>query len=182
MKGEIVLNDWNPSEQTLRYWAYNEHVLLDEQEEDLVLHREAYLPLLLEFADDPVCPKAHSILAALDHFLMYLVLRGADLHVETVKKAVVLAKHAKSSIVIEWRKRQERRLRHRLGGAPIDREQAMSAAHDLLIGSCRVATLAFVDDNPLTWEIELSVPPFSVHRERLSFDKVSGTFRFRVGS
>lgn len=178
MQDYVILNDWNPSEETLRTWAYSKHVELADQDADLVLHREEYLPLLLEFADDPDCPKSSEILSTLDFYLMFLVLRGAASYLKIVEKAVALVEHAKTSSVMEWRQLQERRLLYREGVGPLVREQAMAVALDLLIGTARVAELTFVDENPQTWEIQLSVPPFHRHRERLSIDKATGQFRF----
>jgi hypothetical protein len=56
----------------------------------------------------------------------------------------------------------------------------MAAARDLLVGLSRVDHLRFVDENPKTWEVELSAPPLHRHKERLSLDKVkvTGAFRF----
>jgi hypothetical protein len=178
MEEWIVLNDWNPSEQTLREWAYNEHIQLADQDADLVLHQEKYLPLLLELADDASCPRSSEILSTLDSYLMFLILRGSEEHVRVVERSVALAGAAKTLPVIEWRLLQERRLRYRAGTGPLSRVQAVAAARDLLIGISRVADLKVVDENPKTWEIELSVPPSHRHRERLSFDKVSGAFQF----
>ena len=178
MKDWIVLNDWNPSEETFREWAYNEHIELADQDADLILHREDYLPALLEFADDASCPRSSEILATLDFYLMFLILRGSGEHFRIVEKAVSLSRSANTPAVIEWRNLQERRLQYRSDAAPLSREQAFVAARDLLLGLSRVADLDFVDENPQTWEIELSVPPSHPHIERLSFDKATGAFRF----
>jgi hypothetical protein len=178
MEDWIVLNDWNPSEKTLKEWAFNERIQLADQDADLVLHREEYLPLLLELADDTSCPRSSEILSTLDFYLMFLVLRGSEDHVRIVEKSVELAGPAKTMPVVEWRRLQERRLRYRVGVGPLGEEEALAAARDLLIGLSRVADLQVVDENPKTWEVELSVPPSHRHRERLSFDKITGKFRF----
>jgi hypothetical protein len=178
MENEIILDDWNPSEETLRHWAYHEHVQLADQDADLVLHREDFLPVLLELADDPACPRSSEILSTLDFYLMFLVLRGSDEHVEVVKKAVVISGGAKTAQVIAWRQLQERRLQHRAGAGPLTREQALAAAQDLMLGISRVAELTLVGDHPNEWVIELSVPPTNRHRERLLFEKNSGRFQF----
>ena len=178
MQDYVILHDWNPSEETLRTWAYNEHVELADQDADLVLHREDYLPMLLGFADDPGCPKSAEILSTLDFYLMFLVLRGVDSHLKIVEKAVQLTGQVKTPQVIEWRELQARRLRYREGIGPVGRELALAIAQDLLNGISRAADLAFVDDNPRTWEIQLSVAPSHRHKERLSIDKASGQFRF----
>lgn len=178
MKDWIILNEWEPSEQTLRKWAYDERIQLVDQDADLVLHREEYLPVLLELADDASCPRSSEILGTLDFYLMFLILRGVEEHIRIVEKSVALARAAKSTPVIEWRQLQERRLHYRAGAGPLSRDQAVAAARDLLIGIDRIADLKVVDENPKTWEIELVVPSSPRFRERLSFDKVTGVFRF----
>jgi hypothetical protein len=47
MDDVTILNDWNPSEETLRRWAFDTTPLLSDQDEDLVLHRREYLPVLI---------------------------------------------------------------------------------------------------------------------------------------
>ncbi|WP_035614885.1 hypothetical protein [Haloferula sp. BvORR071] len=177
---EVVnLDDWNPSEETLRKWAYAENLALADQEEDLILQEEAYLPLLLELADDPACPKADYILSCLDHYLMFRVLLGKEeFDLAIVEKGAVLAGRATSGSIRDWGQLQQRRLEYRQGTGPVSRETALVMARDLLIGICRRADLSLVGERDDTWEIELSVPPENRHRERLSIDKQTGRFSF----
>ena len=179
MTDEVILDDWNPTEATLRRWAFDENLFLSDQHEGDVLHREEYFPVLLELADDKSCPKAGYILSCLDLYLMFLVLRGSqDVHVPIVRKGAELAGNAKSAHVREWGQLQQRRLRYREGIGAVSREQALAMAQDLLNGICRQADISLIGERGDTWEIELSVPPTHRHKERLSISKSTGRFSF----
>jgi hypothetical protein len=178
MVGDVILNEWNPSEETLRRWALDEHLYLSEQDEDLALGRPEYLPLLIELADDPSCPKAEYILSSLDFYLMFLVLRGNESHVAVVSDAARLAAARKTQEVIQWGHLQERRLRYREGIGPVSKDLALLMGQELLNGICRQASISIVGESESTWEVELSVPPSHRHKERLSVSKASGRFRF----
>ena len=68
-----ILGDADPSPETVRRWGYNENVYLIEQDEDLILGDARYVPVLLELAADPACPKrgyALDIVRAYTHFLL----------------------------------------------------------------------------------------------------------------
>ena len=178
MDDETILDDWNPSEETLRKWAFDENILLASQDEDLVLHRREYFPVLIPLADDPSCPKADYILSCLDYYLMFLVLRGSEARLAEVREAAELASRSKQDKLQEWARLQERRLLYRQGRGPVSREQALTMTHELLIGICRRAEISLVSEEGDSWEVQLSVPPLHLHVERLSIDKRSGRFSF----
>lgn len=178
MIDETILDDWNPTEATLRRWAFDESLLLSDQDEDLVLHRAEYLPLLVELAGDPTCPKAQYILSSLDFYLMFLVLRGSESHLVTVAEGAELALRSSNANVREWGKLQERRLQYRKGIGVVTKEQALLLGQELLNGICRQSDISLVGESLNTWEVELSVPPFHRHKERLSINKCTGKFSF----
>jgi len=78
---EEILYDVNPLPETVRKWAYDDNVLLLDQDEDLILHGVEYVPLLLEFASDRKCPKREYSLQILDYFgKLSLLHRTAEAH------------------------------------------------------------------------------------------------------
>ena len=123
MDDVTILNDWNPSEETLRRWAFDTTLLLSDQDEDLALHRREYLPVLIPLADDPACPKADYILSCIDFYLMFVVLRGTEDDLAQVRQAAELARCAKQAKLHAWAGLQDRRLRYREGLGPTSREQ-----------------------------------------------------------
>lgn len=178
MSDEVILNDWNPSEETLLRWAFDENLLLSDQDEDLILHREEYLPLLISIAGESTCPKAGYILSCLDFYLMFLILRGTDAHLAVVKEGARLAAEGRTQEVVEWGRLQERRLKYRKGIGPVSKSEALLMGQELLNGISRQALISVVHETDEKWEVELSVQPFHRHKERLSISKGSGCFKY----
>lgn len=178
MTDETILNDWNPTEETLRRWAFDENILLADQDEDLVLGREEYLSVLIGLADDVSCPKADYILSCLDFFLMFRILRGTKSHLVAVREGARLATLARTKKVIDWGRLQERRLAYREGTGSVSKDCALLMGQELLNGICRMASISIVCETERTWEVELSVQPLHRHKERLSISKSSGRFTF----
>lgn len=178
MSDEVILNDWNPSEVTLRKWAFDESIFLSDQDEDLVLGRKEYLPVLITLADDPSCPKRDYILSCLDFYLMFLVLRGNEDHLSVVAEGAALAATRQHEGIKKWAELQRQRLQYRAGIGAVDREKALKMGQDLLNGIARSAEISVVGESAETWEVQLSVPPEHRHKERLSINKTSGTFVF----
>lgn len=179
MNTETILNDWNPSEETLRRWAYDENILLADQDEDIVLGHRDYLPVLIPLADDPACPKADYILSSLDFYLMFVVLRGKESQLKEVSEAIRLAQAAEQTELHDWATLQERRLAYRQGAGPVSRERALTMGQDLLNGICRQGEISIVSENRNSWIVQLSLAPFHHHREYLNINKASGCFVFK---
>ncbi|WP_420471440.1 hypothetical protein [Brevundimonas sp. FT23042] len=164
--------------EAVRRWAYDEDLELMEQDEDLLLHRSDLVPLLLELADDTSCPKANYILSILDFYLMFIILRAQEHQCEIVDQAAILASEARQKNIREWGELQKRRLLYRRGTGRVTKSQALLMGHELLNGASRDSDITLLDETVSTWEVELSVPPFHRHKERLSINKATGTFRF----
>ncbi len=175
MEKYTTLDDWNPDPATLRRWAYDENLLLSDQDEDLALYREEHLPVLLPFADDPACPKADYILSCLDGYLMDTVLRGTDSQLKALDKAAALAEQALLPRLHAWGELQRRRLKYRVGVGPVSRDDAVIMGQDLLIGICRVANFTIAGESTECWELRLSVPSQTEH---LSINKTTGRFTY----
>jgi len=176
MVSEFILEDWNPSEATLRRWAYDEDLYLAEQDEDLVLHHENYLPLLLELAGEPLCPKAKYILACVDAYLGLIVLRDSERDLAIVSKGAAIAGQSPSAIIGTWGQLLERRLGYRKGIGATSRHQALAMGQDLLNGVRRQSDIFIVAENPDSWEVGLSCSPSGGFGERLSICKRTGKF------
>ncbi|WP_298867379.1 hypothetical protein [uncultured Gimesia sp.] len=57
MTDDVILNDVDPSPEVIHRWAYDENLLLIDQDEDLILGNAEYVPMLLQLAREPDCPK-----------------------------------------------------------------------------------------------------------------------------
>lgn len=176
---EIILNDWNPSEETIRRWAYDENIFLDEQDEDLVLGGEGYFPVLIPLASDPQCPKASYILSIMDFYTMFAtLLKDTPVAVAILEKAIKLAKPSPDKNVKAWAELLERRITYKKGIGSVDRTLALRMGHDLLNGICRESEISIVKESLETWTVRLSVPPYHHHKEFLTINKKTGLFTF----
>jgi hypothetical protein len=70
---EEILNDAEPSLDTVRRWAFDERLWLMEQDEDMILADVKYVPLLLELAADPDCPKARYCLSIVEQHCRFIL-------------------------------------------------------------------------------------------------------------
>jgi hypothetical protein len=173
---ETVLDDWSPD--SLRRWAFDESLILLEQDEDLVIGRRDVLPILMPLADDPTCPKADYILSSFDFYLMFVVLRGADAELSALHEAIDLVRGATRQKLTEWAALLNRRLLYRKGIGPVDRLTALKMGEDLLNGICRQTEISISSETTNAWVVQLSVPPFHRHKEWLTINKEAGTFTY----
>lgn len=131
---EVQLIPVDLSESSLRDWAYDENVQFDFQDEDLLLHDERLLPILIPLMADPECPKAGYIAVCLDNYLKRIARMGDAASLAALEHAVSLCFGLQCPNTIDWARLQLRRLRYRSGLGPIGREEALIVAHDLLLG------------------------------------------------
>jgi hypothetical protein len=174
----ILDHDSEFDAETLRRWAYDLDLDLISQDEDLLIGNREFLPILIPIADDPACPKAGYILASIDFYLMFLVLRGTEAELVAVREAIELARHATRSELHDWAALQDRRLRYRDGIGTVNKQQALTMGDELLNGICRNAEISIVDESGRSWILQLSVQPFHRYKERLAIHKDSGRFVF----
>lgn len=179
MDEEIILNDWNPSDETIRQWAYNENIFFDEQDEDLVLGGKGYFPILIPLASDPHCPKAAYILSIMDFYTMFETLRrDAPTAIDVLESAIKLARQSNDEKVKAWAALLERRILYKKGIGTVDKPLALEMGQDLLNGICRDCDISIIKESTETWTVRLSVPPHHLHQEFLSIDKRTGLFVF----
>lgn len=179
MTEETILHDSDPSPETLRRWAYDESLLLDEQDEDLALGRRDFLSILIPIADDTHCPKADYILSSLDFYLMFVTLRGDDTELGALNDAITIARDQKRPEIADWSALLQRRLDYRSGVGPVDRTMALKMGNDLLNGICRQSEITITNETDVEFDVQLSVPPFHRHKEWLTINRQTGVFSFR---
>ena len=69
-----VLDNFSPTEDEVRKWGFDEDLLFTDQDEDLVLYANQYLPVLWQLACDPKCPKKEYCLSILTNYCKSLFL------------------------------------------------------------------------------------------------------------
>lgn len=100
---ERYLDEVNPSSEQLRAWGYDDDLYLTSQDEDLLLHDVAYLPVLLELASDPACPKQSYAASIAYTYAQLCVLRKRRAEVEAIRAIVEAAPPDVDPLVGEWR-------------------------------------------------------------------------------
>jgi hypothetical protein len=176
---EIILDDWNPSEATIRRWAYDDTILLASQDEDLVLGGKGYFPVLIPLASDPYCPKATYILSIMDFYTMFETLwRDTPTAIDVLESALNLAKPSSDEKITAWAALLERRILYKKGIGAVDKTLALQMGQDLLNGISRKCDISIIKESSETWTVRLSVPPYHLHQEFLNIDKRTGLFQF----
>jgi hypothetical protein len=100
---ERYLDEVNPSPEQLRAWGYDDDLYLTSQDEDLLLHDVAYLPILLELASDPDCPKQYYAASIAYTYSQLCVLHKRQAEVEAICAIVEAAPPGADPLVREWR-------------------------------------------------------------------------------
>lgn len=62
------LDTFRPTLEQIQLWAFDTEMYFVEQDEDLALHQNEYIPKLLELASDINCPKAEYCLSILTNY------------------------------------------------------------------------------------------------------------------
>ena len=117
----------------LSQWAYDENFLLSEQDEDLILHHEIFLPLLYKFVEDKHCPKSAYILWIIDCYIKEIILyqkiySKKILHI--LYQTISFAKKSQRKKVQEWALVLRRMAWYVEGVGSVDRELAIQIGLD----------------------------------------------------
>jgi len=165
-------------EAAVMAWGYDEDLLFDEQDEDIVLgaHGEVF-PALARLAQDSACPKADYALGIIDFSLMFWVLRQHPGAAERIHWMLQLFEGASRPKLEEFRKVNLLRLELMRGEPCLTRENALKLGNAALNGVSRSVELSLIEEDEV-WVVELSVPPFHRHKEWLKILKKTGGFTF----
>lgn len=159
-------------------WGYDEDLLFDEQDEDLVLGaQEEIYPALARLAQDPNCPKANYCLTIIDFSLMFCVLRQHPGAAERIHRVLRLFESSSRPDIQRFMNVNRLRLALMDGSPNLSRERALELGTAALNGVARNADISLSEDAK-NWIVELSVPPFHRHKEWLRISKETGQYRF----
>ena len=174
-KGEIT-------NEVIRKWAYDENMLLLEQDEDLVAGDREFFPALFEAAEDPECPKGGYAISIMDFYLMFQILKGDDSSIPIVEEAIEYCEKSNDKEIKAWKAILEKRILYKKGIGEVDKATALEMGQILLNGICRSSDISIADETCDEWVVELSVPPFHRHKERIYIDKTTGKFKSKVSN
>jgi hypothetical protein len=95
----IILGTFDPTFEQVREWAYSPNMRLTAQDEVVALSQPHLLPLLIELAADPACPKRAYILAIADR---YLTGAGAAYDRDLLEQARIQAARTTAPELQDW--------------------------------------------------------------------------------
>lgn len=98
MNDDVILNDASPSLDLDRRWGYDDNLYSIEQDEDLVLHDEQYVPILLELAADESCGKSQYAIGILSYFTQLAFLHRPDGVIASIAEHIRFAIHNASIV------------------------------------------------------------------------------------
>ncbi len=96
----IILNTFSPTDEQIRRWAYDPAVHFTQQDEELAIDQVRHVPLLLDLADDPACPKRGLILTIAAGVVLWVHYHGFDR--ELLAGAGEQARRARSLDLKSW--------------------------------------------------------------------------------
>ena len=131
---ERYLDEVNPSPGQLRRWGYEDDLYLTGQDEDLLLHDVKYLPILLELASDPACPKQFYAASIVYTYAQLCVLHKRRAEVEAISAFVEAIPPDVAPLVGEWRDDFRWITDRLLSPRPLSADEAERLAWGLLVG------------------------------------------------
>ena len=175
---EEYIFDGNITNEVIKEWAYDENMLLLEQDEDLIAGQREFFPALFDAIEDNKCPKREYALTIIDFYLMFQILRGGDDAISIVEEAITFCNRSLKPKVHDWKKLLEKRILYKKGIGPVNGDLALEMGKNLLNGICRSAEITILEEKKSEWVVQLSVPPLHLHKERIYIKKDTGIFRF----
>ncbi|BCJ51832.1 hypothetical protein Asp14428_33070 [Actinoplanes sp. NBRC 14428] len=121
-----------PDDEAFWTWAMDPDAELSDQDEDLLLHALAGLPLLVAAADRPDCPKDSYCCSVLEHYAALIIRRGHDNELAGLRAA---ATQAAAGVQVHTRRfaaYAERLLGYLTPHGPVTRAMAEQLTGDLL--------------------------------------------------
>lgn len=168
-----VTNNCNPTGDEIREWGYDVDLYLIEQDEDLILIGLDYVPVLLNLAEDPECPKQSYALSILEDFSRQAALYHKSNDLLGLKQILTSLQTTERSIE-KWQSYSHRLLNYQETPFAVDETRAWTMAQDLL-GLSRAIEIEMATDwvqQSDTWYFSL----IARQRECLSIDKQAGSY------
>ncbi|WP_181787523.1 hypothetical protein [Streptomyces phytophilus] len=147
-------------EQDFWAWAYDPDAELAEQDEDLLLHDPAGLPLLLAAAEHPDCPKRDYCAHVLEDYSRRVVGWGlADVY-PALRDTAARAATSHDARSRQWEAFVTRLFSYREQRRPVNRARAEQMTVDLLWGPLLAARTAAIGGTALP---EVRIAPSGKH-------------------
>ena len=155
MTEDRITDNLNPTDDDLREWGYDLSRCFMEQDEDLIILNCCYLPVLLELADDPDCPKGGDVQGMVMDWARCAALRTDDGLVRAIKRAADAAA-ADGAATLALRTFVQRLVDWRVTPVATDEARALAMARDLLEWPDRESRLLLHERDGPDWHIRMA--------------------------
>ena len=166
-----IIHDGPVDDAVVRQWAYNENMWLSEQDEDLLLWHEDYLPVLIELAGQPACTKAGYIFDILQNFIREKLTRHPA-PLGLFDNTIELAKHSEEAHLRRWAEHLQRQAALKKQSGPVDRQRAQEIGTIILQSYWQPEIEVAVTDENALWYIRCP----SARPKSLYIHKQTGAF------
>lgn len=168
-----VMDAFDPSLVQVRQWAYAPNLRLVAQDEAAVVSHPVYLPLLIELADDPGCPKRHYLLSIADAYVTSVQRGGYDQ--QLLSQVCEWATAATSQEVQAWAKSLKYLLAYLREFGPVSYEVARTVADIVFRGRSRPSIILEEIQVESWWVFYTRIPNTNRVIDYLYVNKGSGT-------
>lgn len=134
---ERIIGSFDPTEEEIRRWAYDPDLLMYVQDEEAILSRRANIPLFIELASDPKCPKRGLIIAIADDYVSNA--RGGSYDRELLEETIRLAGAETREDINSWSRDLQFLLAYLNGHGPIEIDTARTVCRLIMEGRFRPA-------------------------------------------
>jgi hypothetical protein len=170
----IIYNVDDPTPELIKEWGYNDDAHLTEQDEDLCLYDEKYLPVLTELANDEKCPKSYYAFSIIEQFCRESALSHNIKIIQNEYNIINRLGEAKTEDVVVLHQYLQRLINYfEFGAIPANSRIQMSK--DLILGLTRVGDIIEtkrIVNNYHEYELKLSH-----YSEYIYINATSGKFK-----
>jgi hypothetical protein len=168
----VVLNAFDPTFDQVREWAYSPNMRLTAQDEEAIVSHINYIPLLIELAADPQCPKRTYLLAIVDGYVVGIQRNGYDR--QLLKQCQLQAAQTTAPDLQTWAQDLAYLAEYLDGQDSVTLETAREITRIVLTGRYRpslvVKELALTD----WWQFTTSFPDNGYEIDKLYICQISG--------
>lgn len=133
--GPTILDTFDPTPEQIRLWAYSPNTDFAAQDEDLAVSQALHVPLLIELASDPGCPKRAYILAIVDCMLVNA--RRTGYNRKLLREARNLVAQSSLPDLRSWAHDLDELLEYLDGGGTVPHATAQFIAAIAMVGRCQ---------------------------------------------
>ncbi len=134
-----VLDELNPTKEQIKAWAYDENLLLVDQDEDLILENTRYLDILIDFTFDNNCLKRDYCISIIESLIHNKLVNRDVEELKRIDKSINSLDQITEQIwLVELKEKFNKKFKIILEPTQLDYWQCREIAFDLNIGSYEI--------------------------------------------